>query len=81
MEALKESQDQKRMELASVGAGNLGNWGLSWAIRRDLKGQRDRSYGEVQARSPKRDSIGKGPKDTETMKPQSGRTPRRRSGH
>ena len=60
MEALKESQDQKRRELASLGAGNLGNRGLSWAIRRDLNRQRERSYGEVQARSPERDSIGKG---------------------
>ena len=60
MEALKESQDQKRRELASLGARNLGNWGLSWAIRRDLNRQKERSYGGVQARSPERDSIGKG---------------------
>ena len=62
MEALKESQDQKRRELARLGAGKLGRWGLSWVPRRGSNRQRERSYGEVQGRSPEQDSIGKGTK-------------------
>ena len=60
MEALKESQDQKRRELARLGAGKLGRWGLSWVPRWGSNRHRERSYGEVQGRSPERDSIGKG---------------------
>ena len=53
MEGLKESQDQKRRELVSLGARNLGNWGQSWAIRRDLNRQRERTYGGNPSQVPR----------------------------
>ena len=55
MEALKESLDQKRRELA-----RLGSWGQGGAQRRDSILRRERSHGGVQGTSLEQGSIGKG---------------------